>query len=613
MAANIKVPTTFTAVDRFTSVVSKMTSGVSNFTKSARAGLGRFNTAIDGAWNKLSGLSQLAIGVGVAGLFTTMITDAVAYEDKLSDITKTTGLAGKDLEKYSKSMLSYSKDTRSSIDDLIGIGVVGGQLGIIDEKAGDVAGQMERFTKAADVFAVALGGDYSGGIEQAINQVGKLNSLFKDTRDLDVATSIMKTGSVFNQLGSIIKGATTENMNDFALRVGALPDALKPSFESTAALAATMQSMGVNSEIAASGFSNLIGIAAKDIGGFAKTMKITEKEASKLLNEDTAKFALKFSQSFKGQNAEQLSNNLKKLKINSNEVLKTVGALSNGQDTFTKALEASNQQMLNATSLQDESDVKNSTALAQYAKAKNALKAVSIELGSVLLPYMTKFLGKIMEYHEANPNFIKGLVTVVAVVGTLVAVIKAITLATQIYTGVQWLLNAAMLANPVGLIIAGIVALIALVGAIIYKWNEWGASIVLFLGPIGLIISLIMSLRTHWDSIKQAFTDGGILGGLKRIGIVLLDTILYPVQKTLELLGKIPGMGALGDMASSVEGLRGRLDLVPSPEQATTEVIRTNNAQSKIDLNIKDPGANLGQVNTFGTDAIKLTTTQGNF
>nr|MDD3686580.1 hypothetical protein [Bacteroidales bacterium] len=99
--------------------------------------------------------------------------------------------------------------------------------------------------------------------------------------------------------------------------------------------------------------------------------------------------------------------------------------------------------------------------------------------------------------------------------------VKLATLYTQLYTGAQWLLNIAMDANPIGLVIIAIGALVAMIVLIIAKYEEWGAVLALVFGLTGAIINIVMSLIRNWESIKKAFTDGGILEGLKRIGIVL--------------------------------------------------------------------------------------------
>jgi len=142
-----------------------------------------------------------------------------------------------------------------------------------------------------------------------------------------------------------------------------------------------------------------------------------------------------------------------------------------------------------------------------------------------------------------------------------------------LWAGSQWLLNAALTANPIGLIIVGIAALIALVVVIVKKYEEWGAALGLLIGPFGWLINIIMSFKRNWDSIVSAFKDGGILAGIKRIGIVLLDAFLYPVQQLLELLAKIPGMGKLaGAGADKIQEIRDKLGLA-TPEKIAQEVV----------------------------------------
>lgn len=155
------------------------------------------------------------------------------------------------------------------------------------------------------------------------------------------------------------------------------------------------------------------------------------------------------------------------------------------------------------------------------------------------------------------------------VVSTLTSVTKMQALWTGVVTKAQWLWNAAMTANPIGLIIAGVVALIAYVAVMINYWDQFGAAMSLALGPIGLLIGAFMSIKDHWDSIVKAFSGDGIIAGFKRIGIVLLDVILKPVQQLLQLIAKIPGLGGIaGSGAKSIEDLRKKMNLVTPGESA---------------------------------------------
>jgi TP901 family phage tail tape measure protein len=139
---------------------------------------------------------------------------------------------------------------------------------------------------------------------------------------------------------------------------------------------------------------------------------------------------------------------------------------------------------------------------------------------------------------------------------------------TGLWTAAQWNLNAAMDANPVGAIILVIMALVTYVTIAIARWDEFGAAMLMLIGPIGWLINGFMTIKKHWDSITSAFQSDGVIGGLKRIGQVLLDVLLYPLQQMLEILSKIPVIGNLaGAGAEKIKGLRKSMDLVTPDEQ----------------------------------------------
>lgn len=143
----------------------------------------------------------------------------------------------------------------------------------------------------------------------------------------------------------------------------------------------------------------------------------------------------------------------------------------------------------------------------------------------------------------------------------------------------QWLLNIAMNANPIGLIITLIVGLITYIGIAIGYWDDFGAAMMIVLGPIGLIISAFKSVYDHWDSIVKAFKDGGILAGLKRIGIVLLDALLKPLQQILELIAKIDPTGLAQKGLDSIKAFRAQNDLVTSGEKQPQEEFKETQAE----------------------------------
>lgn len=159
-------------------------------------------------------------------------------------------------------------------------------------------------------------------------------------------------------------------------------------------------------------------------------------------------------------------------------------------------------------------------------------------------------------------------------IGTVIGIVK-------VWQAVQTVMNVILSANPIGLIVVAIGALIGVIATVIAKWNEWGAALSLFLGPLGTIIQLIQAFRTHWDSIVEAFQTDGIVGGLKRIGQVLLDAVMMPLQQLLDVMAKIPGVGKWAEAGSKkIQQLRDQWNLT------TPEAVATSSVQQQLEKSV---------------------------
>jgi Phage-related minor tail protein len=163
-------------------------------------------------------------------------------------------------------------------------------------------------------------------------------------------------------------------------------------------------------------------------------------------------------------------------------------------------------------------------------------------------------------------------------------------IATKAATSAQWLWNIAMVENPIGLIIVGIAALIAVIVVAINYYDEFGAAMLFVLGPLGMLINLVMSFREHWDSIVSAFQADGFIGGIKRIGLVILDSLLKPVQQLLQLLSHIPGLGGLaGTGAKWIEDFRKSNQLIGAGEKTGEKATTTKKAPGVNEYLKKNP------------------------
>jgi hypothetical protein len=155
---------------------------------------------------------------------------------------------------------------------------------------------------------------------------------------------------------------------------------------------------------------------------------------------------------------------------------------------------------------------------------------------------------------------------IISLGGQVVPMLTKIATSTKLVTAAQWLWNAAMSMNPIGLIVIAITALIGIIVVAIKYWDDWGAALLLFLGPIGLVVGAFKSIYDHWESIKKAFQSEGIIGGLKRIGIVLLDVLLKPMQQILEIAAKIDPTGLAQKGADKLKAFRESNNLVTPGE-----------------------------------------------
>jgi len=203
---------------------------------------------------------------------------------------------------------------------------------------------------------------------------------------------------------------------------------------------------------------------------------------------------------------------------------------------------------------------------------------------------------RIRSYAETGLFLVKAVGYVIGALVLWKAVMLVVSGVLAVYKGVLALVTVAQYAwalavtigfGPFMLLIGAIVAAVAIVVIIIKYWNQFGAAILMVgtiiaaffapvLGMFGLLVSVIASVWRNWDMIAQGFKDGGILGGLKAIGVTLMDAILYPLQQILSVAARLPGkMGQLAaEGAKSIEAFRADMGVnVAGGETETPEAV----------------------------------------
>ena len=277
------------------------------------------------------------------------------------------------------------------------------------------------------------------------------------------------------------------------------------------------------------------------------------KDADKILFEISSKFKNMNEQQITGiinkiGGPEGLRSGLAKVKTGADDMIATFNGFDASKFSIAEAL-------------------KNADADFATMKTKfnNRIEIIFSKIGEKMIPALSKMLDVLTPTIDWLAHNLDWLIPVIVNVTSVLAA----------FTAGVWLFNIATAANPIGLITIAIGAMIAMVTIAIMKFDTWGAAFLVLMGPVGLLIIAFKSLYDHWDSIKKAFKDDGIIGGLKRIGQVLLDVILKPMQQFFEMIG-------MDSIAGKIEELRSGLDTVTGAENdnrqaLTADVLNPNN------------------------------------
>ena len=210
-------------------------------------------------------------------------------------------------------------DTTTSIGELQNMARLAGQIGISKT-------EMVGFVQAVDMASVALGDEFSGGAEEVVTVLGKLRTVFKDTKGLKADEAIRRIGSAINELGAA-GTATGGNISDFASRIARTVPQM--SAKNALAFGAALEQVGINSEIASGGLGKLFLVASQNSKDWAKQLVVTKKQFSEIISKDPVKFMELLAKKTKNMTEIQVAEWLDAMKVGTQESIGVVNALKN--------------------------------------------------------------------------------------------------------------------------------------------------------------------------------------------------------------------------------------------------------------------------------------------
>jgi TP901 family phage tail tape measure protein len=626
-----QVPAVFKAVDKMSAPIKKIERNMSGFTNRANAGISRLDRNVNrltpsfkrlngvmGNFGMFLGATAIAGGVGSAiGVF-------ADFEQANSNLAAVLGKTSKETADLQKQAKLLGATTAFTASEVAGLQTEYAKLGF---------SQKEILNSAAPTLALAAATNTELG--QSATQVGAaLRAFGMDTSEAARVADVFAASTSKSALDM-------EKLNTAMSIVAPVAKQFGFSVEESTALLGKLADAGFDASTAATSTRNIFlnmadanGKLAKALGGPVRNIPDLVKGLKNLKNQgidlasmleltdkrSVAAFATflegadgvaKLTKELEGAagtaqrmadiQLDNLRGSITKLSsawegwiLSNEDGSGAIGGTIRGIiDMTTEML-----SLWSGTQKADEALTEYETTIRRYAKIFSfAIKAVAIYVGLLLTLKTVLFISRTA---LAAYNIVLGISTALqnknlfALRGNTVA-LAAYRAATLVATAANWLLNAS---NPVGWILI----LIGAVAAVVTYWEEWGAAISVLLGPLGLLISLVQSFREHWGSIVTAFQEGGIVAGLKRIGFVLIDALLMPIQSLLELVARIPGMGDLaGSGAKFIEDLRLGLDeasqvppaVNPKADEAAAKVSREESIEQQrlsIDINDKSNG-----------------------
>ena len=130
-----------------------------------------------------------------------------------------------------------------------------------------------------------------------------------------------------------------------------------------------------------------------------------------------------------------------------------------------------------AAAVKGQADAFGETAAGKMARYRESLEQTKVKIGEALLPALTQLLDAlepVFNWLSQNSEVLQVLVPIIA---TAAGVVVVLTTAMKVWVAVQWALNLALDANPIGIVILAIGALIAAIALVIMYWDDFKVAI----------------------------------------------------------------------------------------------------------------------------------------
>ena len=372
-------------------------------------------SSFEKAVSRLKTYITLYMGTAVAiQKLGTTVSDLMTLSDKMGEVRKTTGFTAEQVGRLSDNLTKL--DTRTPVQNLMEISAAAGQLGLTSLE--DVQG----FTEAANMMLIALpemGQEAATEMMKIAIATGEVKKIQDQMRQGVIegssasAVAMEKIGSTIDRLRATT-AASAPPIADFVKRVGAVGAQSGITVDQVAALGATVNSLGMGTEMAATVVSRMIPALKNHAFDLAQAIGVTPDTIRNLVDGGKGMEAiLMILQHIKDQNLNAdgidkllgiggMGEIMKELDQRGARAGIVFAGLSQNVDELRKNLITANDAYVEGTAIQDEYNKMNDTTAAKWERLKNQMEEFFVSDAN------QRFLGMVIDLLRSIVNLLTG-------------------------------------------------------------------------------------------------------------------------------------------------------------------------------------------------------------
>ena len=537
----------------FTSNMTQAQSQIANFSQSASGKFSEMGSKLSSVGKSMGevGKKMQSTGKDIMGALAPISGVAVAsvksfadYDSAIAQLSRTSGLTGKDLEAMKATIAAMSDQLGLSETDVASIASSVAAYGVSGVK------DLSEVTKVASQMQVAFEGVSAEDAAASIAKFGNVTGLSMDKA---------------NNLGSCIAGlennsaALATEIMEVNNRIGGMSSSVGMSAADISAWSTTMISGGMSAELAGSNFTKFQGVLSSAcsqgsaaVQGFADVAGMSADEFIQLYSTDATGATEAFLQGLNKieDGGGSVVATLDELGLSGTEQVRMMQVLMSAADgtgkemsDLQKYMSIANDEFDKGTALQNEFDTQSDTLKFTMQSLKAELSDTGKAIGAALAPAVqdvagkfTDWLGKVQQFAQEHPKVVQGIAGIVAgamAFGGVALVVGKFTSAIGgIVSGVGGAISAisglggvvGLLTNPITLVIAGIAAFVA---AIVYCWNNVD----------GFKESVSNSFQRIWEVISDVCTS--VWNVIQEVWGAISPYVVPMLQSMAETIGTI--------------------------------------------------------------------------